>query len=80
MKFSGDGKSEGKNQGIESNLVSLFGSWNKMPVTYAGGVHSYEDITLLKKLGQNKIHVTVGSALDIFGGTLSMDEIQKIVK
>lgn len=71
---------EGKNQGIESNLVSFFGSWNKMPVTYAGGVHSYEDITLLKKLGQGKIHVTVGSALDIFGGTLSMDEIQKIVK
>ena len=71
---------EGKNQGIEGNLVSLFGRWNKIPVTYAGGVHSYEDITLLKKLGQGKIHVTVGSALDIFGGTLSMDEIQKIVK
>lgn len=71
---------EGKNQGIESNLVALLSSWNKMPITYAGGVHSYEDIALLKKMGQEKIHVTVGSALDIFGGTLSIDEIKTIVK
>ena len=38
-----------------------------MPVTYAGGVHSYEDIGLIKKLGQNRVNVTAGSALDLFG-------------
>ena len=66
---------EGKSQGIEEPLVELLGRWNKIPVTYAGGVHSYEDIDLLKKLGCGKINVTVGSALDIFGGNLKFDEI-----
>lgn len=48
-----------------------------MPITYAGGVHSYEDIDLLKKLGKDRIHVTIGSALDIFGGSLSFEEVIK---
>jgi phosphoribosylformimino-5-aminoimidazole carboxamide ribotide isomerase len=72
---------EGKSQGIETGLVSLLGKWcekeNAIPVTYAGGVHSYEDIDLLYELGKGKINVTIGSALDIFGGSLSFDEIIK---
>ena len=66
---------EGKSQGIEEELVTLLSHWNKLPITYAGGVHSYEDVDLLKKIGKGNIHVTVGSALDLFGGPLSMDEI-----
>lgn len=66
---------EGKSKGIEKELVTLLGKWNKLPITYAGGVHSYEDIELLKKIGKGNIHVTVGSALDLFGGPLSMNEI-----
>lgn len=66
---------EGKNQGIEERLVRWLGQWcggdKKTAVTYAGGVHSYEDIGLLCKLGGGKINVTIGSALDIFGGKLS---------
>ena len=71
---------EGKSQGIETRLLEELGQWQGIPITYAGGVHSYNDIELIKKLGNNKINVTIGSSLDIFGGTLSFDEIVKRVK
>jgi phosphoribosylformimino-5-aminoimidazole carboxamide ribotide isomerase len=73
---------EGKNQGIEEALVRQLGAWSqsgeglsKIPITYAGGVHSYEDIGLLRTLGGGRIHVTVGSALEIFGGSLLLEEV-----
>jgi phosphoribosylformimino-5-aminoimidazole carboxamide ribotide isomerase len=70
---------EGKSQGIEKELVEYLGKWceseNAIPITYAGGVHSYEDIDLLYMLGNGKINVTIGSALDIFGGKLSFNKI-----
>lgn len=66
---------EGKAAGIEEELALLLGNWGKIPVTYAGGVHSYEDLRLLKKLGQDKVNVTVGSALDLFGGSLKFEEV-----
>ncbi len=70
---------EGKSQGIEAELVRLLGGWEKdFPITYAGGVHSYSDIALLKELGGGRINVTVGTALDIFGGSLEMDRILEI--
>ena len=56
---------EGKNQGIEQPLVEQLGRWSRAdgrtPITYAGGVHSYEDIDLLKRLGNNQINVTIGA-------------------
>ncbi len=66
---------EGKNNGIEKELVQLLASYNGCPITYAGGVHSYEDIELLHQLGEEKIHMTIGSALDLFGGTLSFEKV-----
>lgn len=71
---------EGKSGGIEVELAALLGSWGRQPVTYAGGVHSYEDLRLLKKLGQNRLHVTIGSALDLFGGELSWERVLEICK
>lgn len=71
---------EGKAGGIERELAALLGTWGKQPVTYAGGVHSYEDLRLLKKLGQDRLHVTVGSALDLFGGTLAWEKVLEICK
>lgn len=71
---------EGKSNGIEKELVSLIGSWGKIPVTYAGGVHNYEDLTLLKELGQDKLNVTIGSALDLFGGYMKWTEVMDRVK
>ena len=69
---------EGKANGIETNLVSSLGGWQGIPITYAGGVHSYEDISLLKELSKGRMNVTVGSALDLFGGSLSWRKIQEM--
>ena len=66
---------EGRQQGIEENVAKILGKWAKKPVTYAGGVKGIEDITLLKELGKGRIDVTVGSALDIFGGELKLNEV-----
>ena len=60
---------EGKQQGIDAELVALLGEIAPIPTTYAGGVSSTEDIDILRKLGQGKLDFTVGAALDIFGGT-----------
>jgi phosphoribosylformimino-5-aminoimidazole carboxamide ribotide isomerase len=59
---------EGRCQGIETDLVALLGQWGGLPLTYAGGIHTMEDILAIEKLGQGRIDFTVGSALDIFGG------------
>jgi phosphoribosylformimino-5-aminoimidazole carboxamide ribotide isomerase len=59
---------EGRCQGIEGPLVSLLGQWSGIPVTYAGGIHSYEDLDIIENSGQGRLDFTVGSALDIFGG------------
>ena len=66
---------EGKADGIEKELVEMLGKWNKIPITYAGGVHTFEDLHLLKELGHHKIHVTIGSALDLFGGNMKLEEV-----
>jgi phosphoribosylformimino-5-aminoimidazole carboxamide ribotide isomerase len=66
---------EGCCAGIETDLVTRLGCWGRRPVTYAGGVGSYEDLHQLKTLGQNRLDVTVGSALDLFGGSLSYEKV-----
>lgn len=71
---------EGKSGGIEEELAALLGRWGKQPVTYAGGVHSYEDLLLLKKLGRDRLHVTIGSALDLFGGEMRFERVLEICK
>lgn len=71
---------EGKAQGIEAELAELLGAWGKIPVTYAGGVGSFADLKELKEKGQNRLHVTIGSALDLFGGTMSYQKVLEYVK
>lgn len=65
---------EGKCQGIDRELVSLL-SKSPVTVTYAGGISSLEDIKALETAGKGRVDFTVGSALDIFGGKLSFEEI-----
>ncbi len=60
---------EGKCRGIERPLVELLGGWGKIPVTYAGGIHAWQDIQRIDAIGKGRLDFTVGSALDIFGGT-----------
>lgn len=69
---------EGKTAGIEKELAGLLGNWGKIPVTYAGGVGCYEDLELLCRLGKGHLDVTVGSALDLFGGRLSYKRILEL--
>ncbi|HPF28580.1 MAG TPA: phosphoribosylformimino-5-aminoimidazole carboxamide ribotide isomerase [Lachnospiraceae bacterium] len=66
---------EGKASGIEEKVAYMLGNYNGIPVTYAGGVHSYSDLQLLKQLGKNRVNVTIGSALDLFGGTMKFEEV-----
>jgi len=71
---------EGKQSGIESDLVAILAQYDGLKVTYAGGISSLADIELLKDIGRNKIDVTIGSALDLFGGTIGYQEVQNFCK
>ncbi|MCI5648115.1 MAG: phosphoribosylformimino-5-aminoimidazole carboxamide ribotide isomerase [Fusicatenibacter sp.] len=62
---------EGKASGIEVDLVRLLAKMEGFPITYAGGVGTFRDLELLKQEGQNRLDVTIGSALDLFGGTMN---------
>ena len=69
---------EGKAKGIEEPLVKLLAGACDIPVTYAGGVGSYEDVRKLRDLGKGKVDVTIGSALDLFGGPLEFRKVQEL--
>jgi len=60
---------EGLCGGVDAELVSLLGAWGKCPVTYAGGAATMADVKLVDEAGRGLVDVTVGSALDIFGGS-----------
>lgn len=66
---------EGKSAGIEEPVAKLLGDWGKIPVTYAGGVHSFADLDKLKELGKGRVDVTIGSALDLFGGQMAFADV-----
>ena len=59
---------EGKCEGIDARLVEFLGAHATIPVTYAGGVHSFEDLQAVQDLSAGKVDLTIGSALDLFGG------------
>jgi phosphoribosylformimino-5-aminoimidazole carboxamide ribotide isomerase len=60
---------EGLCRGIDRELVKKLGQWTSLPTTYAGGANSLADLEEVTRLGGGKIDLTIGSALDIFGGT-----------
>ena len=59
---------EGLCHGIDRELVEKLGRWTPIPTTYAGGANSLADLEEVTRLGGGKIDLTIGSALDIFGG------------
>ena len=71
---------EGKTAGIEEDVARLLGRVRGLPVTYAGGVGSLDDLRKLKVLGQDRVDVTIGSALDLFGGSLKFDEVLELIR
>ncbi|KAI1660314.1 Phosphoribosylformimino-5-aminoimidazole carboxamide ribotide isomerase [Daldinia decipiens] len=60
---------EGLQKGIDEKLVEKLAEWCSIPVTYAGGGRNIDDLELVKKLSRGKVDLTIGSALDCFGGT-----------
>lgn len=66
---------EGKSGGIDEELISLLGSWDGISVTYAGGVRNFGDLARMKELAGDRLDVTIGSALSIFGGHMNYDTV-----
>jgi len=60
---------EGLCRGIDADLVASLAAWSPLPVTYAGGARSLEDLELVERVGLGRVDLTIGSALDLFGGT-----------
>ncbi|MFO1477465.1 MAG: phosphoribosylformimino-5-aminoimidazole carboxamide ribotide isomerase [Verrucomicrobiota bacterium] len=60
---------EGLCRGIDSELVERLGRWSPIPATYAGGARSLADLEEVTRIGGGRVDLTIGSALDIFGGT-----------
>lgn len=71
---------EGKRSGMQEELVRDLANWTSIPTTYAGGVRSLEDLQKFKDISNGKLHVTIGSALDIFGGNLHYTDVVNYCK
>ena len=59
---------EGLCSGMDLRLLNFLSTCGTKPITYAGGAKSMEDLETVHKIGKGRIHLTIGSALDIFGG------------
>ena len=68
---------EGKGAGMEKELVQMLGSWQGVPITYAGGIGSLKDLETFRKESGGTVDFTIGSALDLFGGKIPYEEIVK---
>lgn len=66
---------EGEMKGIDVELIKLISEVVTIPVTYAGGITTLDDLEIIKEIGKNHIDFTIGSALDIFGGNLSYKKV-----
>jgi phosphoribosylformimino-5-aminoimidazole carboxamide ribotide isomerase len=66
---------EGHRLGMEFPLIELLGQHSPIPVTYAGGARALSDLDYIATLGQGRVDLTIGSALDIFGGDVPYREV-----
>lgn len=71
---------EGKKAGIDSEIIKILSEWGKIPITYAGGITDFDSIDQIKQAGKGKLDFTIGSALDIFGGTIEFTKVTEYVK
>ena len=68
---------EGKMGGVQPELVEMLGRYSPIPSTYAGGVKDFSELQFVKELGRGRVDLTIGSALDLFGGSISYAEVVK---
>lgn len=66
---------EGKREGVQERLAEKLAEWCRIPATYAGGARSIADLERFREITGGKLDITIGSALDIFGGSLSYKEV-----
>lgn len=71
---------EGRASGVDKDLIRMLARCWVTPITYAGGVTTMEDLDIIKEYGKNRLNVTIGSALDLFGGTLSYEKVLKKIR
>ncbi|MEE8885920.1 MAG: phosphoribosylformimino-5-aminoimidazole carboxamide ribotide isomerase [Eubacteriales bacterium] len=82
---------EGKQRGVERELIRILADASEkiesekkaadiFPITYAGGVGSFDDLEWIRQAGRGRINVTIGSALDIFGGSMSFEEVIRTIR
>ncbi len=69
---------EGKSSGVEVELVKLLADWNRLPITYAGGIGSMDDLEEFRRISEGKLDFTIGSALDLFGGTICYEIVKNL--
>lgn len=67
---------EGKGAGMEEELVEFLSCWAMIPITYAGGIGSMEDVKRFEVLSGGRLDFTIGSALDLFGGSIPYHDIR----
>lgn len=66
---------EGKRAGIDTQLVQMLGALSPLSVTYAGGAKSLADLEEVKALGHGRVDLSIGSALDLFGGNIAYQDV-----
>ncbi len=66
---------EGKSKGIEKDVAIMLGNLKDIKATYAGGISSFDDLNELMEYGKGKVDFTIGSALDIFGGSMKFEDV-----
>ena len=69
---------EGKSAGVELELVKILADWNRVSITYAGGIGSLEDLKEFEKISEGKLDFTIGSALDLFGGKIPYEIVKNL--
>ena len=68
---------EGKSGGMEEDLVAMLSEFTDIPITYAGGISTMEQIEKFREISNGKMDFTIGSALDLFGGKLPYDKVKE---
>ena len=65
---------------MEEWMVRLLSDWKEIPITYAGGISSFSDLERFYELSGGSLDLTIGSALDLFGGNLKYKEVLEFMK
>ncbi|MBE5062772.1 phosphoribosylformimino-5-aminoimidazole carboxamide ribotide isomerase [Lachnospiraceae bacterium DSM 108991] len=67
---------EGKSAGIEEGLVEMLAGVQGIPITYAGGISSLDELECFRRVSGGRLDFTIGSALDLYGGDIPYDEVK----